>query len=71
MSFLLIVGEAYARPLADELAAGHYDVSSLFLIAGGGAVMTSGTRHRLVELAPNTLVTDGLGGRRPAARLST
>ena len=34
---IALVGDAMARPLADELKAGSYDLSSLFSIGSGGA----------------------------------
>ncbi len=33
---LLIVGDAFGRPLLDELERGDYDLSSMLLLASGG-----------------------------------
>src|SRR4051794_14271551 len=37
INFLQIVGDAFARPLLDEMATGSYDLSTLFIILSGGA----------------------------------
>ena len=43
-NFLLIVGDAFARPLLDELERGTYDLSSLTVLLSGGAPL--GARSR-------------------------
>ena len=46
IEFLLIVGDAFARPLLDELdrAPGRYDLSSLNAILSGGAPLSVGLK---------------------------
>ncbi|MFE3453417.1 acyl-CoA synthetase [Nonomuraea sp. NPDC059194] len=56
-----ITGDAMARPLADEIAAGSYDLSSLFVISSTGAILTGAVRDRLQELLPNTMILDNFG----------
>ena len=62
---LVIVGDAMARPLADafEDAGGSdtYDVSSMFVIGSGGALLSPSTKERLGKLLPSVMVVDGLG----------
>ncbi|HZB32153.1 MAG TPA: acyl-CoA synthetase [Streptosporangiaceae bacterium] len=56
-----ITGDAMARPLADELAAGGYDMSSLAAIGSTGAILSGSVRERLGQLLPNVMVLDNFG----------
>ncbi|MFI7441412.1 acyl-CoA synthetase [Nonomuraea indica] len=56
-----ITGDAMARPLADELAGGGHDVSSLGVISSTGAILTGSVRDRLQELLPNVMILDNFG----------
>ncbi|MFN8037321.1 MAG: acyl-CoA synthetase [Acidimicrobiia bacterium] len=63
---LTIVGDAMGRPLADALTAATeagepYDVSSLFVIGSGGAMLSPTVKTRLTELLPHVIVVDGFG----------
>lgn len=60
---IVIVGDAMARPLCDELQANpdRYDTSSLFAIASGGALFSPATKNRVLELLPGRMIIDGLG----------
>ncbi|MEH6569497.1 MAG: acyl-CoA synthetase [Halioglobus sp.] len=60
---LVIVGDAMAIPLCDELAANPeaHDLSSLFAIASGGALFSPATKNRVIQLLPGRMILDGLG----------
>jgi 3-oxocholest-4-en-26-oate---CoA ligase len=60
---LAVVGDAMARPIADELAAhpGDYDLSSLFIVGSGGALLSAAVRAQLQGLLPNLYITDRFG----------
>jgi acyl-CoA synthetase (AMP-forming)/AMP-acid ligase II len=58
---LNIVGDAFARPLLEELRTGTYDVSSLRHIVSGGAVLSSSIKQALTELIPGLTVVDIVG----------
>jgi len=58
---LTIVGDAFGRPLADELARGGYDVSSLRTITSGGAILTAALKQELLDLVPGLKILDALG----------
>jgi acyl-CoA synthetase (AMP-forming)/AMP-acid ligase II len=58
---LLIVGDAFARPLADELERYSYDLSSLKIIVTGGAITSRGQKERLTKLIPGAIIAD-IGG---------
>jgi acyl-CoA synthetase (AMP-forming)/AMP-acid ligase II len=58
-----IVGDAQARPLADglETLGEDVDLSSLFLLSSGGAILSPSVKQRLSELLPNIIIFDALG----------
>lgn len=60
---IVIVGDAMAIPLCDELEANpdKYDTSSLFAIASGGALFSPATKDRVLQLLPGRMIIDGLG----------
>ncbi len=58
---LTIVGDAFGRPLADELRRGDYDVSSLRLMTSGGAILTAGLKQEFLDLIPGLRILDALG----------
>ena len=61
VNVLLIVGDAFARPLIDELERHQYDLSSLLMIVSGGAALSALVKNRILELLPSVGVLDGLG----------
>ena len=61
VTMLQIVGDAFARPLLDELERHPYDLSALKIIMNGGAILSAGAKQRLVERLPHVTVGDGLG----------
>jgi fatty-acyl-CoA synthase len=67
---IVIVGDAFARPLADELARGSYDASSLMIIATGGAFTSPAIKARLFELLPTTMIVDVGGASETGSQLS-
>ncbi|HEY8515306.1 MAG TPA: acyl-CoA synthetase [Candidatus Binatia bacterium] len=58
---MLIVGDAFARPLVDALARGSYDVDSLRLIVSGGAPLSPTLKRALHELLPKVTLLDAVG----------
>jgi fatty-acyl-CoA synthase len=61
VSSLLVVGDAFARPLVDELGRGHHDVSGLRFLLTGGAVLSAAVKHELLDLVPHLRIVDVLG----------
>ncbi len=63
VSVLVVVGDAMARPLAEELAAhrDRYQVSSLMACGSGGAMLSPSTKARLSELLPGVIQADLFG----------
>ncbi|MEV4252794.1 acyl-CoA synthetase [Spirillospora sp. NPDC049652] len=58
---LTITGDAMAIPMADELARGGYDTSSLLAFVSTGAILTGTVRDRIAALLPNTMILDRFG----------
>ena len=61
VSSLLIVGDAFARPIVDELREGSRDLSALRFLLTGGAMLSSGVKADLLELVPHLQIVDVLG----------
>src|SRR5207247_10839941 len=71
VNFLVIVGDAFARPLVEALddLDPAVDVSCCSVILSGGAILSPSVKTRLAEKLPASLVVDGYrssesGGRR-------
>ena len=58
---LCIVGDAFGRPLVDELRASDYDVSRLRLITSGGAILSPALKRELLDRIPGLRLLDALG----------
>ncbi|MGE2720402.1 acyl-CoA synthetase [Mycolicibacterium celeriflavum] len=56
-----VVGDAVARPLADAIERSSADLSSLAVIANGGALLTPTAKQRLIDVKPGLIVVDGVG----------
>jgi fatty-acyl-CoA synthase len=61
VTFLQIVGDAFARPILDEMETGSYDLSSLFIILSGGAALNSTLKERFLAVIPQAMILDGMG----------
>lgn len=62
-TLLVIVGDAFARPVADTLTAepDRWALDDLLVILSGGAVLSPTVRQELLELLPWAVVVDGYG----------
>ena len=75
VNILLIVGDAFGRPLVDELeraaSAGEaYDTSSLLMIVSGGAPLNSPLKDRLLAQLPTAMVMDAVGASETGSQMS-
>jgi 3-oxocholest-4-en-26-oate---CoA ligase len=61
VTLMAIVGDAYARPLVEELRRRPYDLSHLERIGTGGAVTSAAEKEALLDLLPHVTVVDGYG----------
>jgi fatty-acyl-CoA synthase len=65
-----VVGDAMARPLADAIERGAADVSSLAVVANGGALLTPTAKQRLIDVKPGLIVMDGVGSSETGIQMS-
>lgn len=65
-----VVGDAMARPLLDAIKEGAADVSSLSVVANGGAQLTPYVKQQLIDSKANLIVVDGVGSSETGAQMS-
>ncbi len=70
LNFLLIVGDAFARPLLDELTASTYDLRSLTVLLSGGAALSAGLKEEFLGHLPSLIIVDGLGSSEAGGQLA-
>jgi acyl-CoA synthetase (AMP-forming)/AMP-acid ligase II len=60
---LVIIGDAMAKPLLDELEPNQdrYDTSGLWVVASGGAPLSQHNKERLAKLLPDRMIIDTFG----------
>jgi acyl-CoA synthetase (AMP-forming)/AMP-acid ligase II len=63
VSHLVLVGDAYARPLVDalEVAPSRWRLSTLNVVLSGGAALSPDVARRLLARVPDAIVVDGYG----------
>jgi fatty-acyl-CoA synthase len=61
VSFLTIVGDAFARPLIDALDHRSFDLTSLRVVLSGGAILTPALKRALLDRLPHVMILDGFG----------
>jgi fatty-acyl-CoA synthase len=59
--FLVIVGDAFARPLIDQLDARSYDLSGFGILLSGGAILTPALKDAFLQRIPHLMIIDGFG----------
>jgi fatty-acyl-CoA synthase len=67
---ITIVGDAFGRPLLEQLKQKQYDLSSLFLLTSGGAIFTAGLKDEFLEILPGVRILDALGSSETGAQAS-
>ena len=70
VNLLTIVGDAFGRPLVDQLAKKQYDLSSLMLVTSGGAILTASLKDEFLRALPQVRVLDALGSSETGAQAS-
>ena len=68
---LTMVGDAFARPLVEELRRGSYDLSGLFIIGSGGAILSPHMKEALLEACRTPWWSTGSARPRPAPTART
>ena len=70
LNFILIVGDAFGRPLLDQLERHAYDLSSLTVLLSGGAALSAGLKAEFLHHLPTLMIVDGLGSSEAGGQLS-
>jgi fatty-acyl-CoA synthase len=72
VSILLIVGDAFGRPLIEQLEDNpdRYDLSSLLLVASGGAPLNATLKDRLLAVLPSVMIMDAVGASETGSQMS-
>jgi acyl-CoA synthetase (AMP-forming)/AMP-acid ligase II len=60
---ITIVGDAMARPLIEALddPGASYDLSGMYVLGSGGAMLSPAVKERIAERLPNVIVSDSIG----------
>jgi len=61
INFMTIVGDAFGRPLLDQLDRKTYDLSEFRMLLSGGAILTPALKEAFLERIPHLMIIDGFG----------
>ena len=61
VNFMVIVGDAFGRPLLDELERREYRLPEFRFLLSGGAILTPTLKEGFLKRLPHILVIDGFG----------
>jgi fatty-acyl-CoA synthase len=61
VNFVQIIGDAFARPLLEELERNSYDLAALQIVLSGGTALNASVKDELLDLLPHVMVVDGVG----------
>jgi acyl-CoA synthetase (AMP-forming)/AMP-acid ligase II len=61
VGFLTIVGDAFGRPLLDQLDKKAYDLSNFRMLLSGGAILTAALKQAFLDKIPHLMIIDGFG----------
>jgi acyl-CoA synthetase (AMP-forming)/AMP-acid ligase II len=67
---ITIVGDAFARPLLDQMQRRRYDLSSLLVVGSGGAPLSTAHKKEFLERLPLVTVLDTIGSSETGAQAS-
>jgi fatty-acyl-CoA synthase len=67
---MTIVGDAFGRPLLDQLERRRYDLDSLRLISSGGAILSAALKQEFLARLPGIRLLDALGSSESGSQAS-
>ncbi len=70
VNVMTIVGDAFGRPLLDQLSARRYDLSALQMLTSGGAILTAALKREFLGHLPQLRILDALGSSESGAQAS-
>jgi len=65
-----IVGDAFARPLLDQMERRRYDLSCLLVVGSGGAPLSTAHKQAFLDKLPQVTVLDSIGSSETGAQAS-
>ena len=65
-----IVGDAFARPILDQLDKQSYDLSGLLVVGSGGAPLSAKNKREFLEKLPHVTILDSIGSSETGAQAS-
>ncbi len=65
-----IVGDAFARPILDQLDKQSYDLSGLLVIGSGGAPLSAKNKQEFLDKIPHVTILDSIGSSETGAQAS-
>jgi fatty-acyl-CoA synthase len=65
---VLIVGDAFARPLLDRIRDKKYELSTLMTLVSGGAVLSTMLKQEFLRLVPHLTIIDTIGSSETGAQ---
>jgi fatty-acyl-CoA synthase len=68
VTVMLIVGDAFGRPILDQLHKKSYDLSSFAILVTGGAPLNASLKKELLELIPHVTIVDAVGSSETGAQ---
>ncbi|TLF98312.1 acyl-CoA synthetase [Nocardia cyriacigeorgica] len=69
VAIVMLVGDAMARPLLAAIEEGVADVSSVTVLASGGAIFSPTVKERLIAAIPGLVIIDAVGSSEAGAQL--
>ena len=60
-NMVLLIGDAFGRPLANEAASGQYNLDPVKVLYNTGALLSEEVKHQLLAHFPRARIVDGLG----------
>jgi fatty-acyl-CoA synthase len=72
VNILLIVGDAFGRPLVEHLesAGSAHDLSSLLAVVSGGAPLNATLKDRLLAALPSVMIMDAVGASETGSQMA-
>lgn len=58
VTYLQVIGDAFCRPIMDEVESGSYDLAALRIIRTGGTALSASLKRRILDRLPHVTVMD-------------
>jgi 3-oxocholest-4-en-26-oate---CoA ligase len=61
VTYLQMIGDAFARPIVEEMERGSYNLSSLRIVLSGGTALSEAVKSRLLDRLPGITLIESVG----------